>query len=567
MAASITRKAFIGTGALAAASLTTVSTAAMANEAGDAAAPAAPVPAWLGTEPEDPTEFAQELECDVVVCGLGLAGVSATRAAAEAGASVVVFEKSEEFGLGSKGCCAIGSKLFAERFPSIVEKYWDGGVELLANEISKGCIYRNNARILRKWLEINGENVDWYVSAPAEDHLSIGTEENGNAVDKDAPCTLACDGWPVPENYDPYAENMPCLPGSFTMRGSMNKGFLSANLDRAYEAAGDKLQVFRTTPAVKLIKDGDRVCGVIAQDTEGNYYKATASQGVVLATGDFMNNEAMLAGLLPQVLESGYHPNGDNNWYMTRDINVDPCNTGDGHRMALWAGAKMQDYACSMSHLTSGGSSCFGTLPFLALDRNGERFMNEDVQGQQWAEGVRQLPGRVAYQVFDASWPEQMPSMPYGHGKNPNATQEDLDKRIEAGTTVKANTLEELFAAIDIDAEGALASVERYNELCENGIDADFGKTAARLFPIAAPPFYAATVSRGDDLVTMSGIEADEFCRALDAAHAVVPGLYVAGNVQGNRFSNIYPETALGVSVAMALAFGREAGTNAAKGI
>lgn len=565
MVASITRKAFIGTGALAAAALATVSTAAMANEAGETAA--SQVPAWLGTEPEDPTEFVQELECDVVVCGLGLAGVSATRAAAEAGASVVVFEKSEEFGLGSKGCCAIGSKLFAERFPSIVEKYWDGGVELLANEISKGCIYRNNARILRKWLEINGENVDWYVSAPAEDQLSIGTEENGNAVDKDAPCTLACDGWPVPESYDPYAENMPCLPGSFTMRGSMNKGFLSANLDRAYEAAGDKLQVFRTTPAIKLIKDGDRVCGVIAQDTEGNYYKAVASQGVVLATGDFMNNEAMLAGLLPQVLASGYHPNGDNNWYMTRDINVDPCNTGDGHRMALWAGAKMQDYACSMSHLTSGGSSCFGTLPFLALDRNGERFMNEDVQGQQWAESVRQLPGRVAYQVFDASWPEQMPSMPYGHGKNPNATQEDLDKRVEAGTTVKANTLEELFAAIDIDAEGALASVERYNELCENGADADFGKTAARLFPIATPPFYAATVSRGDDLVTMSGIEADEFCRALDAEHAVVPGLYVAGNVQGNRFSNIYPETALGVSVAMALAFGREAGTSAAKGI
>ena len=566
MAVSITRKAFVGTGALAAAALAAAPAAALADEA-EMGEGVAQVPDWLGTEPADPDEFVQELECDVVVCGLGLAGVSATRAAAEAGASVVVFEKSEEFGLGSKGCCAIGSKLFAERFPSMVEKYWDGGAELLVNEISKGCTYRNNARILRKWLQINGENVDWYVSAPAEDQLSIGTEANGNAVDQDAPCTLAADGWPVPDDYDPYTENMPCLPGSFTMRGSMNKGFISANLDRAYEAAGDKLQVFRTTPAVKLIKDGDRVCGVIAQDAEGNYYKATASQGVVLATGDFMNNEAMLAGLLPQVLESGYHPNGDNNWYMTRDVNVDPCNTGDGHRMALWAGAKMQDYPCSMSHLTSGGSSCFGTLPFLALDRNGARFMNEDVQGQQWAENVRQLPGKAAFQIFDATWPEQMASMPYGHGKNPNATQEDLDARVEAGTTVMADTLEELFAAIDIDAEAALTSVERYNELCEGGSDADFGKTAKRLFPIATPPFYAATVSRGDDLVTMSGIEADEFCRALNAEHVVVPGLYVAGNVQGNRFSNIYPETALGVSVAMALAFGREAGTNAANGI
>ena len=67
MVASITRKAFIGTGALAAAALATVSAAAMADEAGETAAPAVQVPAWLGTEPEDPTEFAQELECDVAL--------------------------------------------------------------------------------------------------------------------------------------------------------------------------------------------------------------------------------------------------------------------------------------------------------------------------------------------------------------------------------------------------------------------------------------------------------------------------------------------------------------------
>ncbi len=565
MAASITRRAFVGTGALAAATLATASTVAMADEAGETVTSAAQVPAWLGTEPEDPAEFVQELECDVVVCGLGHAGVSAARAAAEAGVSVVVFEKSPEYGLGSKDCCAIGSKLFLERFPEVAV-YWEGGEELLLNEIGKGCQYRNDMRLTKKWLQINGENVDWYVSATPEDKTSYGTSENDNVVDADSDYQLIAAGWPVPANYDPRTENMPCLPGSFKMLG-VNKGFQACNMDLAREVAGDALQVFNSTKAIKLLVEDGRVCGVIAQDHEGNCYKAVAAKGVVLATGDFMNNEEMLADLLPNVLKSGYHPNGDNNWYMTRDDDVNACNTGDGHRMALWAGAKMQDYACSMSHLTSGGSSCFGTVPFLMLARNGERFMNEDVQGQEYAERVRQLPGRVAYQIFDATWPEQMPYMPYGHGKNPNATQADLDARVEKGTTVVADTLEELLAAINIDAERALVSIEHYNELCAAGSDADFGKVATRMFSIAEPPFYAATVTRGDDLVTMSGIESDELCHALNAEGDPVPGLYVAGNVQGNRFSGIYPESALGVSVAMAICFGREAGTNAAKGI
>ena len=556
----ITRKAFV-TSALAAGACAASGLVQTAS-ADEATAPAEPA-GWLGTEPAKPQSYDVELACDVVVVGLGLAGVSATRAACEAGASVVAFEKGTDFGLGSKDCCAYGSKLFLERFPEI-EPFWAHGAELLANEISKGCMYRNNARILKKWIEINGANVDWYMSAVPEEQLSIGTSANGNTFDRMADCTLYAAGWPIPSEYDPSAENLPCLPGSFKMAGSLNKGFLAANLDRAFDAAGDALQVFRTTRALRLLKEDGRVCGVVAQDADGKMYKATAARGVVLATGDFMNDESMLAALLPQVLASGYHPNGDNNWYMTKDQDGNSCNTGDGHRMALWAGAKMQDYPCSMSHLVANACSCFGTVPFLMLDRDGRRFMNEDVQGQQYAESVRQLPERRAFQIFDAAWPEEMPFMPYGHGKSPSATQEDLDARIEAGTTVAADTLEELFAAIDIDAEAALVSVARYNELCDAGADTDFGKTPSRLFALRTPPFYAAQVGRGDDLVTMSGIECDELCRALDADRAVVPGRFVAGNVQGGRFANIYPETALGVSVSMALSFGREAGTNAA---
>ena len=38
-----------------------------------------------------------------------------------------------------------------------------------------------------------------------------------------------------------------------------------------------------------------------------------------------------------------------------------------------------------------------------------------------------------------------------------------------------------------------MASIERYNELCEKGHDDDFGKAAEKMHPIIEPPFKAVT--------------------------------------------------------------------------
>lgn len=524
----------------------------------------AAVPGWLGPEPATPDTFAAEYVCDVVVCGLGLAGVSATRAAVEAGATVVAIEKGTGFGLGSKDMCAIGSKTFVERFPEI-EPYWADGEALLMNEVSKNCLYRNNAKLMRKWLEINGDNVDWYISAVPEDKLSIGTSANGNAVDPAAPCALTACSWPLPANFNPYEENLPCLPGSYNLGGAEAKAWLACNLDLAQEEAGEKLLVKRLTRAVKLVKENGRVTGVIATNEDGEYIKINALKGVVLGTGDFINNQEMIEALVPNIVAGGYEANGTMAYYRVPGPDGLNTDTGDGHKMAIWAGAKMQDYGCSMSHFGGGNnSSVWGTMPYLMLDLQGHRYMNEDVQGQQAAERMRELPGRCALQLFDSKWPEQLCDMPYGHGKFPNRTQADIDARLEAGTLYMADTLEELLDNFDVDVPEALKSIERYNELCHLGKDLDFAKTPKRMFALENPPYFASCMNRGDDLVTMSGINSDELCHALDPDYNPIPGLFVAGNVQGGRFASIYPEIALGISVAMAMAFGREAGTNAA---
>lgn len=567
MDAKLTRRNFLQIGTIAAvgAAATGLAGCAPGTNSGtskDLEATAAPEADWLGSAPETPDSFIAEYDVDIVVCGLGIAGVSAMRAAAEAGASVIGFDKSDAT-RSSNEMCAYGSSLYAARFPTVA-KFWDNTDQLILNTVSEGCIYRNDASILRRWMDINGESVDWYFGALDESEYEFGTEENGNKVSKEAELAATEPVYPIPAHYNPFDENMPCIPGTFRMGGKKKgSGFLAANLAKA-EAAGATYHTY--TPAIKLLTDdGGRVVGVIAQDADGAYIKANAAKGVILSTGDFMNSESMLRQFLPAVLDQGYEPNGPENYYTTLDHDGKSCNMGDGHKMAAWVGGKIQDFGASMSHFSkSGNSAVFGTLPYLMLDRRGNRFMNEDVQGQQFAERIRQLPDRQAIMLFDGAFEEQMPWMPYGHGKLPNTTQKDVDARIEEGTLFKADTLEELLGNFDIDAETALESIERYNELARKGADTDFGKTATRLFALENPPYYGSYMTRGDDLVTMTGIESDEACHAYNSEHEVIEGLYVAGNVQGNRFACIYPETFMGYSVSMAMAFGREAGMIAA---
>jgi hypothetical protein len=172
-----------------------------------------------------------------------------------------------------------------------------------------------------------------------------------------------------------------------------------------------------------------------------------------------------------------------------------------------------------------------------------------------------------AFQFFDGKVLEQLPYMPYGHGKVTTVSQADLDKAVEAKTLIKADTLDELLSALPIDKDAAKKSIDRYNELAKKGTDDDFGKTGKRMFAIETAPFYCVPWGKGDSLVGMTGLESDADCHVYTTDFKIIPNLYVAGNTQGNRFTLDYPETMLGLSHAMAVVFGRIAANNALKGI
>lgn len=49
---------------------------------------------------------------------------------------------------------------------------------------------------------------------------------------------------------------------------------------------------------------------------------------------------------------------------------------------------------------------------------------------------------------------------------------------------------------MEVPADELQATLDRYNELYDLGVDEDFGKRADRLAPVRKPPFYATPSPR-----------------------------------------------------------------------
>ena len=124
--------------------------------------------------------------------------------------------------------------------------------------------------------------------------------------------------------------------------------------------------------AEKLEKDGDRVSTVYARNAEtGKYVKATASKGVILATGEYSSNPEFLKFFCPATVENEIQV-----WWPDMDVEGKPVNQGDGLKLGNWVGAAVQQHHAPMIHWmggTYGGTgmdmSPVGTAPFLYLNK------------------------------------------------------------------------------------------------------------------------------------------------------------------------------------------------------
>ena len=536
---------------------------------------------WLGTEPEiDESKVAKTVDVDVAVVGCGIAGVAACRSVAEDGGLVAAFEKADGPQCRSGEYAVINGKVQAkwgrdtwtrEQIDDIIDSHM---VE---------STYRCKRSIMSKWAHNIGDAFDWWVEANPDLYYA---ETTRSAIpDESADNFIIPIFYPLPERYDWKQERFPCYPTSVEFKPDQHVT-VEANMQKAIDTGN--VQTFYGCFVEKLIMEDGRCVGLYARDAAtGEYIKCNASKGVILSTGDYSQNTKMLKHFCPEVIENNIQC-----LFTNVDVEGNFTNQGDGIQLGMWAGAQVQQSHAPMIHHMGGGADLagvgvMGNAGFLNLDLNGKRFMNEDLPGQQLENQIELQKNRESWQIFDSNWPQQLPYMPAAHGgacyyedyaseaegpKN-NTTYRNykspyqLEAAVADGRAVKADTLEELVTKIYPDdtaaQQTALESIQRYNQLAKDGYDEDFHKPASRMWALENGPFYADKFTTALLLVCIGGLESDENCHTFDADRNVIPGLYVAGNVQGNRFATEYPIGLKGVSHSMAMYYGYVAGKNA----
>lgn len=458
------------------------------------------------------TDYDSEETYDVVVVGAGVGGVPAAISAYEAGANVCLLQKEPQAVGQGTGCCRIDR-----------DKTDELGIAHLVHSMRDYCHYRSSWKLNLLWAQNCTEAVLWYADKCVEAGMVEGTDFSSKP--------LGTFEYPEGNAYTVM----------YDFDGGMNKPTKALA-----EAFGENVHIHYNCPGVQLIKDGDKVVGVYAQQDDGSILRVNATKGVILATGDYQNNTAMVDKYVP-----------DAQPFERKQSNK----TGDGHLMGLMAGGCMQNAGhTKMIHAKNWGANAtvLKNTPFLAVNMNGKRFVAEDITMYYRNNAVRIQPENVWITVIDSNFGEQTETM----GLEKSISIEDLEAVGEEGGVYKANTLEELAEKLGIPADAFVATVQRYNELCSSGEgDMDFGKPTKYMMAIDTPPYYGLHREFAVSAIT-SGLEIDEHAQVLDKDRNPIEGLYAIGNCSGPFYGSIdYPAEIAGLSVSRCITFGYVTGS------
>jgi 3-oxosteroid 1-dehydrogenase len=326
------------------------------------------------------------------------------------------------------------------------------------------------------------------------------------------------------------------------------------------------------TAAEELLGDGKRVVGVRASSPKGPLF-IKATRAVVIAVSGYERNHS-LAKTLSNVLEPVSMVMGT----------VD----GAHFRLAGPAGARIArvpdpaNLGIQMpgEEHDNGAQLSRGALPFLGLphtivvNRAGKRFSNEAFYRSVYyavdaIDGTTQThPNFPCWAVFDN---QARAKYPFGTAM----PGQDLP----VGVAVKADTLEDLAARINVNPQGLRQTVDTFNRYADVGEDPEFQrgtfpwgakmagdpnhKPNANLGALREGPFYAVELKRmGGGGITGTGLLADSHCRVIGWDDQPITGLYVAGNSMARLDTGAMMQS--GISNARGMTHGYLAGRHAA---
>ena len=539
-----------------------------ASKTDESASDAAPQGSSWKNPPAEVTDFVQEIDCDVVVCGHGYAGLTACRELAEEGKNVYLVEKQAEDTFAPVGneFASLNASILKERGVPEVDP-----VEFYQNWMLITGNYPNQELVM-KFAQNSAANTDWYLSELTEDDFA----------------TMTTAFFPKTEHQLDELSGVKFWPSVCSFYGDCNQKKIH-EYNRAVAKASGATFMFGTEAQYVVMNDG-AVAGLVASCENGDI--KFNCKAVVIACGGFGGNSEMMTDLMPDMAGALV---GD------ESLSSMSANDGRGVQMAYWAGAHLE--TCPIPGMNMKGLSLPGKMNCLPqavwIDENGKRFCNEYYPtSEQRGLATVYRSRKTKFAVIDSNFPEyRQYTIPQHAGFTANeeniaSLQESLDKAYAKfkGTYTESDTeensqsqgpvtqveyiaddaLEGLAAQLGLEGDAAETFVEtiaNYNAYCKAGVDMEFGRDAKVLFPVEEPPFYACTFDPvlGETMVTCGGIITDGEQNALDQNFEPIAGLYVSGNDCGRRFGYEYITPIPGCSLGMAITLGRECGKSVGK--
>lgn len=456
------------------------------------------------------------VKTDVVVVGLGIAGLCATMRAAELGAKVVAIDKLKYFEdpseiismlPGGPGNCTLKAGASVP--------FWSKDIKEMLDLNPEGITYfeekswgRGNLEQFKEIARV-GEYVfsDWLIK---HGNLEYGTVKNtrwGEAPDGRTYRARYIQKWLVPEA----------------------------------ERLGAKL-MFKTK-AVKLLTDprSKKVMGVRVLTSDG--LKDIKAKVVVLASGGFEGNEAMKLAYLEPRPHIAYIP-----------VSGCSANTGDGLIMAQEMGAQLVNMSWHHTRVTEpeywsedpglGRSS----KESIKVNLLGERMMDESEYISSKGDMLINQPQKM--------WKENL--VPLGFIIADGKFYDKNRKRLEEGVErvrrdypdrdvrwekmfIKADTIHELAERCGINSEKLKKTIEEFNAAVRPdgtalGIPHPKRKNAVK---IDIPPFYASPVTCALNQ-TLGGMKTNARLQVLNTEDEIIPGLYAAGACANTHYGQYY---------------------------
>ena len=496
-----------------------------------------------------------EVEYDVVVVGFGFAGGVAAIEAHDAGAKVLLVEKMPD--PGGISICSHGAICSTRNSAGAFEylKATNGGRtdENVLRALADGMM--NNEAHARKLAELTGGEF-------------MIRERGGN--------------YPFPGEDSFYYTQVTKIPNFEAdqiypqVKGRPGGPMVFYMIQRNVEERD--IDVWLDSPVQDLITDADmKVSGVCVKTSQGKC-TVKVKRGVILASGGFEANEEMKKQF----------------WQITPVTTAaNKGNTGDGIRMAQSLGADlwhMWHFHGSYGFLhpdkekfpygirvkrfpdwvPGKESRAVVQAPWIILDQDGKRFMNEFppyVQDTGWRDLEHYDPSRQCFPripallIYDELGRRRFPmgDPAYNEREMNYEWSRDNLKEIDEGIIKKADTVGELAAAFGFDSHVAETSIGRWNELCVQKKDQDFGRPSGTMMKIQRPPFYGGLIWPILNN-TQGGPVHDEKQRIINVNGEPISGLFAAGEM-GSSFGHLY---LAGGNIAECFVTGRIAGKEAA---